>query len=487
VREQTQAGMWGLTQPSANFSLKGYSLTCRDPDFPNIANGVTVEFWFQVIAPFNDIGAGNLLSLQHTSGAVLNIGVNGAGAANQGQLYLGDPHGNTTLLSSVNYMTGTPPVTHVALTFTRTTWTAYIDGLRSASGSWATEPPSLFRVLAANGWAGTPDMAAFATSGSLLFFSGYMGHIAVFSRILSPERIMTHYQAGQAGMAGDSANDRIERLLQAAPYPGRRVILQDPGVLSTPCSSCQDIASQPASTSIQNVIACNVPGTLVISPPGAITWLSRAWVWSQPVKWVLGEDTGSGEIPYLGDVAIGYDPLRVVNDVQLTQLDNQDIVTPQDQVATEDAASQLQYGDQPYWVTGYLDNDLLSPQTAGPGLLDLANWIGGVNAKPGERVQAVTVEASTSTSATTGAAWTFLMTVSPGDMITVNRRPITAPGLLISVTGRVSQVTRTISCNAADGVKATAVLLVDIAAEQTPLTADDPVKGLLNGQNVQAW
>jgi hypothetical protein len=480
VREQTEAGMWGLS--GVNFAAgnpEGWSLCCIDGSFPQLTSGITWEVFFQVISPYNttDYNSG-ILSVQHSTGSkflVLYL------APTSGYLYLIDEDNNSYVLdNSINWLTGTSPLTHVALAITRTTYVAYVNGIQVAAGTFTAERPGRFQVVTANGYCGSPMSVRDAASGC---FNGYVGHLAVFSQLLAPARIMTHYQAGIAAMTGDSADARIERLLQGGNnYPGRRVILQDSGSLVTPCASCQDIGGQAAGVSVQNIASSNAPAVLGVSPPGELFYLARGYVWNQAIRWVIGQNSYAGEIPYLGDLTVTWDPQRVINDVQLTQLDNLDVVTPQPPVSGIDYQSQEQNGDQSYWVTGYLENDLTSALTAGPGLTDLANWIGAVNAAPGNRVPGVTIDA-----ASNPAAWQLFMTAAKGDMVTVNIRPVTAPaGTIISVTGRVSQTTRSLQWSR-DGTKATINLLVDLSAEENALTWDDPVRGQLTGSNVLAW
>ena len=470
VRQQTQAGMWG--QSGQSNSPDGWCLLAQDPDFPSLANGVTIEVWFQLTSPYpSNVNPQPILTIANTYGVLFQVFPDGSGS---GDLYLSTATNQYSVgAAGVNYDT-TSVLTHLAITCTSAGFTSYINGVQTRTATYATALPQTFSYLAVDG--------AFTPAVTLNPPNGYFGHIAVYGTQLTPERIMTHYQAGVLGMTGDSADARIERLLQAGSFPGRRVILQDSGSNVTPVASCQDIASQPAATSIANIAASTLPAVLAVAPTGDLTYLARGYVYNQPVRWVIGQNTANGEIPYLSDLATSYDPLRVVNDVQLTQLDNQDIVTPQPPVSTVDAASQQQYGDQSYWVTGYLENDLLSSYAAGPGLIDLANWIGNVNALPGNRIGAITVDA-----ASNPAAWPLFMTAAKGDMVTVNIRPVTAPGVVLSVTGRISQTTRDMVWSLDSPPKATIQLLIDIAPEQAVLTADDPVRGQLSGQFPFGW
>jgi hypothetical protein len=476
VRVQVQSGMWEQSANTYGSGADGWSLLCSDSSFPPLSGGVTYEVWQQALSPYSSY-ASVILSLSDSTGTrSVTLAFTTAGAltliASGGGTY------QSITVSATDYLTGTSPMLQIVLQITATTYQVFINGVSAASGSWTVTMPPLFRTITANGSAGASFAAGLLSYGC---YNAYTGHVAVFPRILSAARIMTHYQAGITAMTGDTPDARIERLLQAAPYYGRRIIVQDSGYYLTPCSSCQDISGQPATTDIQNIASSTPPAVLGVSPAGEIFWLPRSYTWNQTARWTLGEDTSLGEVPYETGYSTDYDPLRVINDVQFTQLDNQDVVLPQAQVETIDLSSQLQYGDQPYWVTGYLENDLLSGYTAGPGLTDAANWTGAVNAKPQNRVAAVTVDC-----ASKPGAWPLFMLAARGQIVTVNRRPVTAPGVVLSITGRISQTTRDLKWSV-DGCVATIGLLIDIAPELNVLTADDPVRGQLTGSNILAW
>jgi hypothetical protein len=312
-------------------------------------------------------------------------------------------------------------------------------------------------------------------------YNGFFGHVAVFPQILTPERIATHYQAGIAGMAGEPSNYRIERLLQAGDTQiGRRLILPDPAADITPVVSCQDIPGQAISSSISNIAQQQLPGILYIAPTGDMVMLARSAAWNQAADWVLGENVSGGEIPYASDIGYDFDPSRLQNEIQLTQLDDQSVTVPSVQ-ATE-IASQVQFGTISNLSTGYLDNDASSPLNAGPGLLDYANYLATTLAEPGLRLTKVTVDA-----AANPRLWPFVLGASVADMATVNRRPVGYGQPAISLTGRIRQTQRDLAYSAASGVSGKITCLIDAAPQQNALTTDDPVHSLLDGTQVLAW
>jgi hypothetical protein len=183
----------------------------------------------------------------------------------------------------------------------------------------------------------------------------------------------------------------------------------------------------------------------------------------------------------------------VVNDIQLTQLDTQTVTVPSGvmastTVAAVEAASSQQYGDQPYQVTGYMTYDATAPYGAGGSMVDLADWIADVYAKPKNRVQAVTVNAAANlANASSSAAWQFWAGASVGDMVAVNvRMPTASASPLISLTARITQTQRGMQFSQ-DGTSATIACVLDFAPEYKALICDDPVRGLLDGSCVLSW
>jgi hypothetical protein len=141
-----------------------------------------------------------------------------------------------------------------------------------------------------------------------------------------------------------------------------------------------------------------------------------------------------------------------------------------------------QYGGTPYQQTGYLLLDWSSAYNAGSSLVDLANWVQAVYARPANRIQQVTVDASRHP-----VAWPFWAGASVGDMVAVNIRVPTAPvSPLISLIARITQTARS-SQFSQDGTSAAITATLDFAPEYLALTCDDPVRGLLNGTNVMPW
>lgn len=405
-----------------------------------------------------------------------------------------------------------PGMTFVSAAFSQAAYRVS-TGPVTVTGSFAAALPAAFAELC---FGGVQDRSV--QGGGL---SGFLSLAAVYPAFLAPVRSLSHNGAA-TGLAEEAACDRVERILEYAGLTGRRWIgqqvVQYEGDLVV---SGQDIGGQGAATSVSNIAASTVPAMAYVARTGDIVYWSKLYAWNQPVKWVLGDQAGltgivldetgapvldesgspvldesstPGEIPFLlQQFSTDYDPARVVNDIQLTQLDTQTVTVPSGvmaatTVAAIEAASEARYGDQPYQQTGYLNFDATSGYTAGGSMVDLAAWIANVYQRPRNRVQAVTVNAAANAAnASSDLAWQFWAGASVGDMVQVNvRLPTAATSPLISLVARISQVSPAGQFSQ-DGTSATITCVLDFPPEYQALVCDDPVRGLLNGSNVLSW
>jgi len=466
-------GMWQLTNVGALSANSGYTLVASTSTFPPIAGGVSIEFWFQMQSPFS-LQQPSLMTVGNTAGQIFGFYADTLSAG----LHMSWHNGAslTTIGSTVYTLTpGTPPMTQVVITFNRTAWTVYLNGQQAGSGSWGSPHlPQDFSFIWLNG---TSNAAGISS----LNFNGSTGQLAVFPFLLPQQRILTHYKAALTGLAGEPSQNRIERLLQGGDNaPGRRAIGKQGGIYVTPVVSCQDIPGEPTSQSVSNIAQAVLPGMFYVAPTGDLVSLSRQAAWNQAVQWVLGEESFAGEFHYEPDISFDYDLTRIQNEIQLTQLDTQDDVVPADTALVD--ASQKQYGCVTNFATGYLNGDTRVALNYGPGLLDLANWLANTYAAPDLRLNHVTVTAQASP-----FRWRFVLGVSVGDLVTVNRRPFGAGNPVISITGRVTQTQRRWAFGVKGEVSASVTCIIDNAPEAAALQLGSTTLGLLNGLNTLAW
>jgi hypothetical protein len=251
VRASASAGMWeqsGLTNVGGGGPVTvpgGYSLICTDPNWPSPGGGgVTVECWFQMISPTQQNCPGlPIISGSNQQEVVWSVQCDTFTAG--GPLYILDSTGGiiSTLDISFAPSSSGSALVHLALVFTATSVTGYLNGGEAVSPTaWVTKN---FQTIAVNGIQ-SPAVAYLPNC-----WNGYVGHVAVWSGLLSEMRILTHYEAGLTGLTGDTTYGRVERLCQAGGFGNRRLILQDTGDMAiTRTVSCQDISGQPSTASI---------------------------------------------------------------------------------------------------------------------------------------------------------------------------------------------------------------------------------------------
>jgi len=486
-RISSQAGMWSATQPASGVNTVGFSLTAVDSGFPSPAGGATIECWFQVTANFSTTTDPFIISVTDIRSCGFAISV----IYLSGNLVIwrdgGSPVGNVATLidSSVNYNAAGSPLTHIAVTYNSTTFTVYLNGVAKVSGSWSTPLHRDLPYLCVNGVAGTAMESNTQVQGDSVFWAGYAGQVAIFPRILHPLRILTHYEAALTGMAGDQASQRVERILGASTDAVfRRLIMQETrmglGGGLDQVASCTDLPGSPAGQGITNIAGSVTPGQTFVTPGGELFMLSKQAAWGQPARWTLGSNVSAGEIPFTDSASLGYDPAKVANAIQFTQLDRQDIVTSQVPAITN--ASEAQYGSVTINATGYLFADATTSIGSGPGLYDLANWLATTYQAPLMRGEVITIDA-----AANPAAWPVVLGASVADMVQVNTRPPTGGGLVIPITGRVSQTTRRLVSGDKGITEGSLQLIIDAAPEAEILTCDSPTLGLLDGTHILGW
>ena len=487
--------VWAQTGLPAAPTSGGYCLYCQDSGFPalNGPNGMSVECWSALTDPVLQQNA-TLWAIKGSKGVIMRLWADPTGTL---WLTLGSLSGAlaTTSLGTTSYI-GAGLFQTVVTWTAGTGWTAYVNGAQVTTVATAAVLPPAFSWITAGG-----EADKFFTGN---MFNGQTCFLGTFPTALPPSRVASHWQAGSAAFAGEADHSRVERLLTYAGYSGKRVIkrqalpdltasLADLGA-SSASSSAGGGAPTPAGIStvqagqqITALIASITPGMLYVAPTGDIVYQPKGLQFGQPAVWVLNDTGANGGIPYLPDVNFGWDPQRVLNDVQITQVDRQDVVIPQGFVPSSAAynapgATRAKYGQDTYQINGYLYNDLTTPLsvTNPSGLIDLANWVSVTLATPHLRAGRITVDASTYP-----AAWPLVLGAAPGDVALVGRAPITA-STSIALLARIMRVERRIAFLQGSTV-ATAALTLDYAPELVPLILDDPVAGVLDGTRVLAW
>jgi len=488
--------VWGQSGLPAAATSGGFALYCQDSAFPalNSPFGTTIECWTALADPAPLQQAGTLWAIKGSKGLIMRAWCDTLGAL---WLTTQDVTGAqvTTSLGATSYASAGMFQT-VVTWLDSAGWIAYVNGVQAAA------PASIPALAPSFAWIEAGGEADRFVSGNA--FDGQTAFVTTFPQALSPARVASHFQAGDQAFNGEPDYSRLERLLGYAGYTSRRVIRRAP--LPDLCASLSELGTstagdafgggqpQPAGTStvqagqeITSLVSSLTPALLSVSPGGDMVYTPKGLMFGNKPVWVLGEDAEAGEIPYEWDAALGWDPMRVVNVIQLTQVDRQDVVSPQAFVPLAPGfitpqASQGKYSQQTYQINAYLYNDLTTPLSSPnpSNVIDLANWLGVTLAQPRLRADKVTIDA-----ASKPWAWPFVAGAAQGDVVVLNRRPITAQ-VTIMLLARVMRVERSISWKQG-GAVARAGVTLDYSPELTPLVLDDPLAGQLTGSNVLTW
>ncbi len=184
--------------------------------------------------------------------------------------------------------------------------TVGIDGSVTTGASVSTQP---VQQLVGNQWM-SDNNASFPQSGTI-------GHVALYPTVLTNARILAHYQAGNAGAAGETSTARIARLLRLAGWPAA---LEQLGAGSTAMGPSVDNASTKVLGALQSVADTEL-GQVYATADGKIAFDGRNARLSQLAPTVtFGPNTAAGQIPFLlNGLQFDYDPTRVFADVQVTR------------------------------------------------------------------------------------------------------------------------------------------------------------------------
>ena len=412
----------------------GYCLFYQPSTGPqSLANGATVNIWFNVVAPADSQGAQQTLwTMSHTGGPMVTLWLAGSLQTNPGTLHI-------TVFDQV---TGATSVTQIGsnvynaawhmltVWLTRTTWQILPDaaGLGAYGGTCNLAP--------AWGWIEFGGISDAYTSG--LCFNGELAGISIFAYRIPYQRIVSQYTAASAALASqpggnesfDSVSDRVHRYLQAGGYYGPKCIDgTDNTYGQSYTTAATEIPGKQASAAIQDMTDSD-GGLLYIAGDGNLVYFAYGNFDNETPAWTLGENVTGGEIPYLPDAQVGYDPTLIANTITATQ-QNGPAVTPSTALVPFITASQQRFGSITDTPTVYLAD--LSAVT------DLVNWIAETNGTPHLRVEQVTIDAAKST-----AAWPLVLYGDVGDVVLFNRRPSTGGAPALAITCIILKIKRTL-------------------------------------------
>ena len=210
VTAQPGSSAWTQAGSAGNTGSQAYFLSCNDASFPVLANGITVEGWFNFAFLGTSSGQSSsiyggsggdqsaqpvtaltIVELATATAAVCVLQVSSAGVLNL-ITYNGSTPTTHAIYSTADMRTANWH--HFAITLTTTTWAVYVDGGQTATASGsATGMTSAWTYLLAagdTGTAGGTGTASIAHSGNVS-----LAHLAVYPAILPAYRITAHYWA----------------------------------------------------------------------------------------------------------------------------------------------------------------------------------------------------------------------------------------------------------------------------------------------------
>lgn len=273
---------WQASGQVGSTGSYGWFLSCRDPNFPPLSNGITVEGWFNY--PFRLSGtaltpavSGGPAPVQQQPLCPLTVLELATDSAPVAVLQL-DNSGHLNLIT-YNGATGTSHSIYtasdlrsnawfmVSMTLTTTTWTVYVNGGATAQVSGtATGMTSAWTYLIANadmGTGGGGSTSNIAHGGNVA-----VSHLAVYPCALPYYRIMDHYFAAITAFG-------------QLPAPVGAAITWTPPLFPSGGSGGTSTAYAPDGTSGANYGAINGVGAsavVVAQAPGGITSGPSAWV-----------------------------------------------------------------------------------------------------------------------------------------------------------------------------------------------------------------
>jgi hypothetical protein len=444
---------------SADVAQKGFALVGTDSLFPAISGGVTI--FGIVMVPVADqtvitgATANPTLMIARNAdpgdgaglGSIIKVSINHSTGQFQVTVWDQTTHAQTTT------STGASPTSAWALwalTFNRTSWSFYYAGSLQASGS-----ANLVSAFTQVDFGGEADQFFNGQA-----FNAYHTDLAVFPRRLSATEISNIQFIQQFGVEiSESVHSRMMRKLNVAGWRGGRII----------STSGISVAAEPTDTETVigkiSTAAGYDDGLAFADALAQVQYRSRLASYHQVSRATLGENTGAGEIPFLNDAQRNLSPTYLYNIIRIA---NTKLFSLQTNTAVAaDTVSAAKYS--PGGGRAFDRATRLSNQA---DAFALACWLLARFSTPMRRISQLTIDA-----ATYPAAFSFVLGVEVGDLVTVNRRPVGAPA-----SSQLYRVLRVQHDRAAGRWRTTLTLGI---APATSLVLGDPVKGIL-GNNAMA-
>lgn len=447
----TGIGTSAFVAGTSNAGIGAAGAIYRDANLPSLANGFTVECWAsagpatqQVTlisvqgAPSNynnsslvfpSVGDGNRLSIELFTGASsITAAANLSG-------YLPSVSGIT---SGAAVATDSPQgsMHHYVATCVNNggTWTVqmYVDGTNVASATGTSVPANIDAYMLGIG-------PVILNGGSRAWCNYSITQVAVYPIVLSSQRILAHYNTMNTASAGDLVDARFGKLLS---WSGAGI----PGVATNPSPSpaignADQIQGQAIADALYAL--ATEEGGMYYCPAtsqGEIYYSSRVNLYNKAPKYVFGDNTSAGEVPYLPGSGFDFDDQFLFNIVS-----SERTISASTEIFVSGGQASLgqynSYGvnaitadttsEGEYFPRGPLQQDVET--TSDQDAYDRANWSLVKYKQPHLRANQIQLDPASNPS-----IWAVALGVEQGDVITINRRPLGGP--VISLNCMVQQV-----------------------------------------------
>lgn len=455
---------WALTGLLSSQSTKGFSLAYNgQQQLPPINQGVCVTWWVYVPYPGGPITTSPrsaIFTAVGFGGPIIQVWMDAATAIHVTTWSTTGAQTDHTPASTFGYANQIVPM---LLNFSNTGYTLYLGNVEVLSGT-----DSMVTNWSFFSFCGRLDR--FSTSN---FANMAFSHIAVYPRQLSFSRLVTYNFTGINGMAGDFGDWRVSRILSYMLWPTPHRVYYDAS--TSQLSGATTIAGASVASAI-NDVANTERALLYVDKNGYVAYVTRDHATDRGIQATFGENTAAGELPYLINLELDFDPQYVYNDVQVTHLGTPafgQTTVSSPIIYVKNLGSINQYGDRSQQLTSLFSSITQS--------VDLTNWLVNQYSQPKPRVTQVTFSASRNTS-----IFSQLLALDVGDRVTLNRRPIGASVISLNVV--IIGVHHGINFETGDWLITFDLMPASVLSLAiNSLTFNDPVLGQLDSTNVFNW
>lgn len=454
---------WALSGLLTSQVSQGFSLTYSGVPLPPTNEGTCVTWWVNVpyVGPVTTQARTAIFTATGPTGPIIQVWMDsGTG------VHVSTWNVNTGVRtdhvpsSAAGWANQVVPMT---LIFFDTQYTLYIGNAETLTGG-----DTMANVWSQFSFCGETDS----------FVSDYysnmaISHVAVYPRMLGFGRVVTYNFTGINGMANDFGDWRVSRYISYMLWTVAHRVYYDTS--TSTLASATGIEGQNIGSSIGDV-ATTERALLYVDKAGYVTYRTRNHILDRGVRATFGENTAAGELPYLIDVELDYDPQYVYNDTRVTHQGSPafgSTSTSSPVIYVKDLASINQYGDRSQQLTSLFNQITQS--------VDLANWLNNQYSQPQPRVQQVKFS-----SMSNPTLFTTLLGLDVGDRIIFNRRPIGANSITLDVI--IIGVHHDVSYADGSWVITFDLMPTEVASlALKALTLNDATLGKLDAGNVLNW